>query len=328
MPSKLSSYQDRIARKMRVRRYAKHTENVLLKNNSQILHSHFGNIGWSNTNLVKKLGIKHVVTFYGLDVNKLPTIDKRWFIRYKEMFQYTDRILCEGEHMASCIVDMGCAPDKVKVQRLGVEFDDLPFKPRIWKSGERLKILIAASFREKKGIPDALRAIAKVQDRLPISVSVIGDATAQRDDQIEKQKIMKVVKDNNLDGIVHFYGYRDRDFLLEQAYKHHIFMHPSITASNGDTEGGAPVCIIEMAKTGMPIISTKHCDIPGVVLEGKILKLASEKSVKDLTDILISYSENWDCLMGDIENLHKHVSSHFDCGHLSNSLYNQYRSLV
>jgi len=53
--------------------------------------------------------------------------------------------------------------------------------------------------------------------------------------------------------------------MLTEAQAHRVFLHPSITASDGDTEGGAPVCITEMLAAGMPVVSTTRCDIPEVV---------------------------------------------------------------
>ncbi len=50
--------------------------------------------------------------------------------------------------------------------------------------------------------------------------------------------------------------------------RHHLFLSPSVTAPDGDSEGGAPVSIIEAAATGMPVVSTTHCDIPQAVDDG------------------------------------------------------------
>ncbi len=63
-------------------------------------------------------------------------------------------------------------------------------------------------------------------------------------------------------------GYQPHSTLFAEAYRHHIFLSPSVTASTGDTEGGAPVSLIEMAATGMLIVSTTHCDIPEVIKHG------------------------------------------------------------
>src|SRR5690606_39794503 len=63
-------------------------------------------------------------------------------------------------------------------------------------------------------------------------------------------------------------GYQPWRALMDAAYRHHVFLSPSITASDGDTEGGAPVGLIEMAATGMPVISSRHADIPEVIEHG------------------------------------------------------------
>ena len=79
-------------------------------------------------------------------------------------------------------------------------------------------------------------------------------------------------------------------------YKHHIFLSPSIHASNGDTEGGAPVAIIETSTSGMPIISTYHCDIPEVVIDEKSGYLMPERDVDALAErleFLITNSGIW-----------------------------------
>ena len=61
-------------------------------------------------------------------------------------------------------------------------------------------------------------------------------------------------------------------------------------------KGGAPVSIIEMAATGMPIVSTNHCDIPEVILDGVTGLLAEERDVSGLVthlQHLVKYPEQW-----------------------------------
>ena len=117
---------------------------------SQVLHSHFGNIGWENIQAAAKLKIKHIVTFYGFDVNWLPVTEPLWHGRYANLFASVDMVLCEGHFMKEDIVRLGCPRDKILVQHLGVDVDNIEFRPRTWNGQERLKILIAATFQEKK----------------------------------------------------------------------------------------------------------------------------------------------------------------------------------
>ena len=104
----------------------------------------------------KKAGLKHIVTFYGVDVCRLPKTEPVWIQRYKELFRHVHLVLCEGPFMAKSIIDLGCPHNKVKVHHLGVAVNRILFKHRTWKKGQTLRVLIAATFREKKGIPYAI----------------------------------------------------------------------------------------------------------------------------------------------------------------------------
>lgn len=62
---------DKGLRKLHIRRHLNYLVEVGEKIGAAIVHTHFGNIGWQNLGAVRKLGAAHVVTFYGVDVNKL-----------------------------------------------------------------------------------------------------------------------------------------------------------------------------------------------------------------------------------------------------------------
>lgn len=304
---------DRVLRKIGFRRHLNFLVSQAKSFKAQILHSHFGNRGWANINAAKSLGLKHVVTFYGLDVNYLPKKDPRWIDRYQELFERVDCILCEGPHMARCIVALGCPERKVKVHHLGVSVDEILFHPRVWHSSEPLRILIAASFREKKAVPMAIEALGRLQNEVPLEITIIGDANNEARSQAEKQKILAAIEKHHLSPKIRLLGYKPYSVLLEEAYKHHVFLSPSITARDGDTEGGAPVTIIEMAATGMPIVSTTHCDIPEVIQNGVTGLLAEERDIDGLVEKLkrlIEHPEEWFIMVkAGRENVEKKFNS-------------------
>ena len=296
--------------------------------NPSIVHSHFGNMGWSDSFVVRRTKASHVVTFYGLDVNMIPKQDPRWVRRYKSLFKSADLFLCEGAHMGECIVKLGCPPDKMKVHHLGVEVDKIVFKPRIWQSGEPLRVLIAAAFREKKGIPYALAALGQLQKKINIEITIIGDATTEPRSQSEKQIILNMIEKHGLHAKIRMLGFQPYSFLMEQVYKHHIFISPSVTAADGDTEGGAPVSIIEMAASGMPIISTKHCDIPSVIKHGQTGWLAKERDIEDLVEYLKWYVDHRDDWRKMLEAGRAHVETEFNAQLQGIRLGQIYRNLV
>lgn len=295
---------------------------------ARVLHSHFGNTGWKNLAAARRAGLRHIVTFYGFDVNHLPAIDPRWLKRYDTLFQEVDYVLCEGSYMAECIKKMGCPEHKVRVHRLGVRVDEIPFKPRAWSPGEPLRVLIAASFREKKGIPYALEALGCLQYDVPLRITVIGDAGSEPASQVEKEKIISAIKKHNLKPVVRMLGFQPYNVLFEEAYKHHVFLSPSVTASNGDTEGGAPVTIIEMAATGMPVVSTTHCDIPEVILNGDTGLLAKERDVKGLfvhLKWLVKHPDKW---LPMLQHSRRHIETKYNAQKQGVYLSGIYKDLV
>jgi len=310
--SRLRFYWEKGLRKLRIRNHLDFVTSTAKKIGARILHSHFGYIGWANLAVARQTGMKHIVTFYGEDVNRFPIQDSRWYTRYQTLFAQADQFLCEGPHMAKCLEKLGCPREKIKVHHLGVTVEEIPYRPREWYPGKEFRVLIAASFREKKGIPYALEALAKVQFDVALEITMIGDATPDESSQKEKKRIFEIIENRGLRPKIKMLGFQPYSVLLEEAYKHHVFILPSVTASDGDTEGGAPVVLIEMMATGMPVVSTSHCDIPSVIQYGMDDWLVDERDAAGLTNRiqwLIEHSSEWQNLLALGR---KHVEARFD----------------
>jgi colanic acid/amylovoran biosynthesis glycosyltransferase len=275
-------FWDKRLHKLRVRRHYGFLVQQARRLHARLLHSHFGNAGWANLRAAAQARLKHVVTFYGYDVSQLPRLDPRWHQRYRQLFAGADRVLCEGSHMAGCVEALGCPAGKLRVHHLGVSTNEIAFQPRQWNGVEPLRVLIAASFREKKGIPFALEALGRFQAQVPIEITLIGDASRQASSQAEKRKILATIEACQLQARVRLLGYQPYAVFFEEAYRHHLFLSPSVSASDGDTEGGAPLGLIEMAATGMPVLSSTHCDIPSVIRHETTGYLARERDVEGL----------------------------------------------
>ena len=316
-------------RKLGIRAYPQSFSRAIHESGAKLLHSHFANRGWFDLDLAKRHGLKHIVTFYGYDVNMLPTSQPKWKRRYGRLFRQADLFLCEGGFMAEAVVKLGCPREKVKVQHLGVDLSRIRFEPRIFKRGETLRILIAGTFKEKKGIPDALRAVGMFRSRYPdVKVTLVGESTGMPAEEAEKERILSVISEYGLDNVVARLGFLPPDRLMELGYSHHVFLSPSVVAADGDTEGGAPVTIIEMSASGMPIVSTLHCDIPEVVVDGRTGFLAREHDPEGLAARL-------DALIGDEENFarmaaaaREHISREYDIEKTALSLMDVYARMA
>jgi colanic acid/amylovoran biosynthesis glycosyltransferase len=261
----------------------------LYRQNVQLLHAHFGPVGCEALSLARAHGIPLITTFYGYDLSLLPTKEPEWNGRYKELFARGDHFLTEGRHMKKQLAKLGCPEDKITVHHLGVEIDSLPYQVRSRSEEEPLRVLLAGRFVEKKGFPDAIRAFARfLRQGGTGELTIVGGLGSPEKDREARQELRQLIHEQNVADHVTLRGFLSHDELIETYLGHHVFLAPSVEASNGDTEGGAPVTVIEASATGMGVVSTWHCDIPEVVQHGKTGLLAEEGDIEKLSCHLYS----------------------------------------
>lgn len=259
---------------------------ILRNSGARLLHAHYGPQGFRAMKLKEGANLPLVVTFYGYDVIKVPR-DPAWARRYKELFARADHFLTEGSHMKACLVDLGCPPERITVQHLGAEMSKIEFRPRVLDDGP-VRVLMAAAFVEKKGFVDGIHAFAKASRSRSMELTIIGDGPL-------RPQIEAAIAEERLEN-VRLLGYQPYAVLMAEAERAHIFMHPSVTAANGDTEGGAPVCLIDMQASGLPVISTTHADIPEVVIDGRTGLLVPEHDIDGLAErlnYLVDHPQTW-----------------------------------
>lgn len=279
---------------------------------ADLLHSHFGTIGWFNLRLARKLGVPHVVTFYGSDVTIVQRRE-RWRRRYREMFDEVSLVLCEGPHMASEIARLGCDPDKISVHRLGVRLADLPCAARARR--RPLRFLMAGRYREKKGLVDGLRALCNLSRSRPQEdwrLTIVGGPGNCSEGARIAGELRETAMRYKLADRISFSGILSHAELIAQAQRHDVFLCPSVTSSNGDTEGGAPVVMIEMAAMGLPVIGTRHCDMPQALGAKNRALLVGERDPDALTrsiEWLLDHPDSWSEISADNRS---HCETHFD----------------
>ncbi len=258
-----------------------------------LLHAHFGTQAVHLLRLKQRLRVPLVTTFYGYDAGSIPALPgwRRW---YQWLFRVGDRFLLEGGAFRDRLIQLGCPPEKATVHHLGVDLAKIPFRPRRLTAGEPVRLLMAASFREKKGHEFALRAFAAARQEMArrpgfpaLELRLIGDGE-------RRPLIESLVRELVLGSSVVLLGPRPHAAFVEEALCCHLFLSPSVTAADGDTEGGAPVGLIEAGATGMPAVASRHADIPEVVRDGETGWLAAERDVTALTAHIVGLLEHPD----------------------------------
>lgn len=261
---------------------------LLEENEPYILFSHMGPRGYHDLPYSKG---RHVVRFYGFDIIRLPKINPAWKERYEKLFKSCSMALVEGPHMAKILTTIGCPEEKIKVIPIGVYVNEVDFEKR--EQEGQLQALIASSFREKKGIIYSIEAIGElIMEGYDIFLHIVGDITSNYERDINyKKEILSLVEQYNLGKRVRFYGFIPQPEVFKLAYKCQIALHPSVWAEDGDCEGGYPVIIPELMATGLPLITTDHCDIPFVVNNNNGF-ICKEHDVEDIKQALVKIIKN------------------------------------
>lgn len=271
------------------------------KEKPDVIHGHFSTESCKVLNIARRNKIPLVTTFYGLDVNKLPR-RKYWKKKYAGLFKYGDIFMVEGHHMADKLVEIGCNPEKIRVVHIGIDIDRIRKKLPLFPTDDlTFKILFVGLEREKKGSLDAAEAFCRLVKKCQnAQLHLVGDGKY-------REKTQKIFNDNGCMSKVVFHGMINVDKYHELLAACHTVLTPSITAADGDTEGGAPVVCIEAQAAGKVVVGTNHCDIPDIVLHKKTGLLCDEHDVDNLTANLLEIATNPVLRLKLGENGYKHV---------------------
>lgn len=277
-----------------------------------VLQSHFGYVGVGDLELQRALGVPWVVAFYGADVY-LHGRDPIWRERYGPLFERANLMLALGPVMRDALVDLGCPSAKIVIHPLGVDVEDVPHRERRLARGERLEILFAGTFREKKGAVYLLEAASLLRRRgVPFRLHLVGDASRRHGDDAARDEILAAITRFDLGDQLQRYSWLEFRQLMDLALRSHVFVAPSVTAKDGDAEG-TPFVIQQMMLSGMPVVSTRHSDIPyifGPLAGGGAL--VPERDAVALADRLTHYAENPGAVTDDGALMRRRMLETFD----------------
>jgi len=275
------------------------------KNNPVIFHAHMGHEGARWLSFIKRTNKCLITTFYGHDVSQLGRLGY-WKNKYSKLFSYGTFFLAEGSYLKQQLIELGCPEEKIIVQHLGVDIQKYPKKS--FESQNHIKIIQICSFREKKGIEYSLEALALLKKRFSdFTFTLIGGG-----EEFYTKKIDTLIISYGLEDNVFLPGIVSHQEMLLELKNSDIFLHPSITAKDGDNEGGAPVIIIEAAAIGLPVVSTFHADIPEVVIHNKSGLLADEGNSNQISEYLFELCGNFELRRRMGLSAMEHIRLHYN----------------
>lgn len=257
---------------------------VLDRAGARLLHIYFGHIAVHLLPLIRAWDKPSVVSFHGADV--LVDLEKPAYrAATKEMLDAVRLVLVRSDSLARSITDLGCSPEKIRMQRTGIPLDETPFQPRQWPTDGRWRLLQVGRLIAKKGIETSLRAFAQFAARYPeASFTIAGDGPL-------KASMEKIARELNFESRVAFTGFLSQPQLREHFYRSHLFLHPSETGPDGNQEG-VPNSMLEAMASGLPVFATQHGGIPEAIENGVSGILVAERDANALALALLLAAEN------------------------------------
>ena len=252
-------------------------EAMLARLAPDVVHAHFGTVGGELVAITKAAGIPLVTSLYGVDAAVLPYLP-RWRKAYDRLFRDGDVFLAEGPEMRKKIIAAGAPAERTIIQPISIDVARYP----AWTPDASPTVLFVGRFVEKKGLLDAIAAFARARASVDGARMIIVGGGPDQD------AAQALVARLNLDSAVQFDGMQPHAEVLRQLTTATVLIHPSATASDGDSEGGAPTILLEAQAIGTPIVSTRHADIPHVVPAGPGVTLCEEHDVDALAAALVS----------------------------------------
>jgi len=261
---------------------------ILNETRARVLHVYFGHIAVHLLPLIRAWKYPSVVSFHGADV--MVDMDKP---AYREatlqMLDAVALILVRSESLRKALVNLGCDPKKISIQRTGIPLEEFPFRQRVFPKNGEWQFVQAGRLIEKKGLPVTIRAFEVFVRQYPNAMlTIAGEGPLRRE-------LERLARELKIGRRVSFTGFLSQEQLREIYYRSHIFLHPSQIGRDGNQEG-IPNSMLEAMATGLPVFATEHGGIPEVIEHGVSGVLVPERDEFTLVETLLSSVQNPDLL--------------------------------
>src|SRR5215216_5309493 len=242
---------------------------VLSETRASLLHIYFGHIAVHLLPLIRAWKNPSIVSFHGADV--MVDMNKP---AYREatlqMLHAGTLVLVRSESLRRAVTDLGCDPEKIKIQRTGIPLEEFPYRDRAVPKNGEWQFVQAGRLIEKKGLPVTLRAFSTFLKQHPnATLAIAGEGPVL-------PELQKFARKLGIADRVSFTGFVSQEQLREMYQCSHIYLHPSQTGSDGNQEG-IPNAMLEAMATGLPVFATEHGGIPEAIENGVSGVLVQER---------------------------------------------------
>jgi colanic acid/amylovoran biosynthesis glycosyltransferase len=248
----------------------------LLAAGPDVLVSHFGPDGCFAAPVAQRLGIPHIVFFYGYDVNVTGASRLNlWSRLYPRLFRSADSLCTTSHYLGQRIHALGAPEAKQTVIHVGIDTNAFSYSnPADRFDRGVVRLLHVGRLTAKKSPLKLLRVVKQAAAMCPdlrLELTIAGDGELA-------EPARTLARELGLASQVRFAGGVSRDQVRDLLATHHLYTQYCETTPSGETEG-LGVSFIEASASGLPLVTTRHNGLPEVVLDGVSGLLSEEGDV-------------------------------------------------
>ncbi len=277
---------------------------ILARRRADMMHIYFGHAGVHLLPFVRAWDKPCIVSFHGMDVARNPQV-ANYAAKLRQLFRAVPVVLARSQSLAQRLINFGCPPEKIRLNRTGIPLADFPFKQREFPAEGNWRVLQACRLIDKKGVASAIGAFAIFVRKFPNAEFLIAGKGPLQED-LEALALQLGVA-----GKIRFVGFLGQRALRDFYERGHIFIHPSETPPDENQEG-VPNSVLEAMATGLPVIATRHGGIPEAVTDEVNGFLSKERDIQSLGQSMVALAKSPDEYRRMSEMARSAVAQQFD----------------
>jgi glycosyltransferase involved in cell wall biosynthesis len=227
------------------------------------------------------------VTFHGWDLKLAGEADAhlspyerlyRW--RLPLLLRQASKIVCVSNNWRDRLVRLGCAPEKVQTNYLGV---DSTFFHGVRGQFDPISIMFVGRLVRRKGVHILLEGVRLLRERqVDVNLTIVGDGP-------ELDQLQRTVTEQNLP--VRFLGKKTPREIRELLREAAVLCAPSTTAE-GEMPEALGLVLLEAQAMGVPVVATRNGGIEETLDDGRTGFLVDQDSPSALADALATLLGN------------------------------------
>lgn len=266
----------------------------------------FGPLGCIMQRAATRAGIPLYVYFRGQDATSL-LANKGVRRAYRRLFPEVAGVIAVSRFLLDNLQSQGFSHPNTHVIPSGVDTEF--FVPGQKDPGQLLSV---GRFVAKKAPDLVIRAFARITNRYPVHLDMIGDGPLLGD-------CRRLVESLGIADRVFFHGAQPHEFVRQFMSSAFVLLQHSLTDSGGEAEG-LPSVIQEAMAAGAVVVSTHHAGIPEAIESGRNGLLVAEGDLDAYVQAIEQVMANPVLVAEMAHQARKDADERFDAGTLRRRL--------